>query len=265
MAGNSSLKQKGALLDYNEEEDDDVNKLNESLLKIQIFTPKKKLLILSIGGLLCHRVNRKDRAFWSQPQIHRMPDATYGSYKVYRRPHCEEFVKFCLERFEVGIWASAREWYLDSALDGILPGLQRKILFAWDQETCTDSGFKCLENKMKPVYLKELSKVWNFKFAVGKFSKSNTLLIDNDPYKALLNPPNTAIFPNEYKANYHLNDNALGRQGELRLFMEGLAGAEDVPSYVKQNPFGKPAISPEHPDWNFYSEIIQKFNRERVH
>jgi hypothetical protein len=28
---------------------------------------------------------------------------------VYKRPHCEEFMKFCLEKFEVGIWSSARE------------------------------------------------------------------------------------------------------------------------------------------------------------
>lgn len=28
---------------------------------------------------------------------------------VYKRPYCEEFMKFCLENFEVGIWSSARE------------------------------------------------------------------------------------------------------------------------------------------------------------
>ncbi|KAM7264150.1 hypothetical protein ACFE04_001833 [Oxalis oulophora] len=200
MAGNSSnLKLKGASVDDHSESKDDIDhddQLNNSLLKIQL-APKKKLLILCIGGLLCHRVNRKDMAYWSQPQISRRPDAAYGSYKVYKRPHCDDFVKFCLERFEVGIWSSARDkinrWYLDSALDGIMPGLRRKLLFAWDQEQCTDSGFKSLEKKTKPIFLKQLRDVWKMKFQVGQFSESNTLLIDNDPYKALLNPVVMAI------------------------------------------------------------------------
>ncbi|GAY33294.1 hypothetical protein CUMW_006570, partial [Citrus unshiu] len=28
---------------------------------------------------------------------------------IYRRPYCKDFMDFCLERFEVGIWSSARE------------------------------------------------------------------------------------------------------------------------------------------------------------
>jgi hypothetical protein len=28
---------------------------------------------------------------------------------VFKRPFSEEFMKFCLERFEVGIWTSAQE------------------------------------------------------------------------------------------------------------------------------------------------------------
>ncbi|KAK4730821.1 hypothetical protein R3W88_023809 [Solanum pinnatisectum] len=42
--------------------------------------PKKKLLVLNLGGLLVHR-----------------------------RPFCDQFLKFCLERFEIGIWSSAME------------------------------------------------------------------------------------------------------------------------------------------------------------
>ncbi|KAK3226721.1 hypothetical protein Dsin_006583 [Dipteronia sinensis] len=152
--------------------------------------PMKKLVVLSLGGLLCHRVCR--RKILTDP-INRSSDASYGSIDVYKRPYCTDFIKFCLERFEVGIWSSAREWYMSNALDCIMVGLRSKVLFAWDQSQCTDSGFKTLENEFKPIFFKELEKIWDNKYynlpsRVEQYSSKNTLLIDTNPYKALLNP-----------------------------------------------------------------------------
>jgi hypothetical protein len=42
-----------------------------------------------------------------------------------------------------------------------------------------------LENKEKPIFLKELKKLENPRI---QYSESKTLLIDANPYKALLNP-----------------------------------------------------------------------------
>lgn len=216
---------------------------------------RKKLLVLGLGGLLCYRICYKDRT--KVPD--RPPDAAYGSYTVYKRPYCEEFIKFCLEKFEVGIWSSAREWYLNSALDCISSGLRSKVLFAWDQNECTNTGISSLEKKEKPIFFKELKKVWDRNWShTDGFSASNTLLIDDTPYKALLNPPYTSVFPTEYKVD-NVNDNALGPNGELRLYLVGLAAADDVPSYVKAHPFGQPTITPLHSDWDYYSKIIAKF------
>lgn len=55
----------------------------------------------------------------------------------------------------------------------------------------------------------------------------------------------------------------LGPNGELRLFLEGVAEAKDVQSYVKDHPFGEPAITPSHPDWKYYSKIIRFFEKKR--
>ncbi|XP_059462260.1 uncharacterized protein LOC132191325 [Corylus avellana] len=167
-------------------------------------------------------------------------------------------MEFCLENFEVGIWSSAREWNLDSALDSIMKGLKSKLVFAWDQDECTDSGFKTLENKRKPVFLKELKKLEKLRI---QYSATNTLLIDGNPYKALLNPPYTAIFPNEYETD-QVGEDSLGPRGDLRLYLEGLSDADDVPSYVKDHPFGQPAITPTHSDWDFYSEIIRHLQED---
>ncbi|KAI9153307.1 hypothetical protein LWI28_009254 [Acer negundo] len=239
MAGKSEdTKKKAAFL--NESDSDSEKGLEEedstglSLTKLNL-SPKKKLVVLSLGGLLCHRVCRKDRS--TDHPIYRITDASYGSF--------------------VG------GWYMSNALDCIMVGLRSKVLFAWDQNQCTDSGFKTLENEFKPIFFKELEKIWDNKYynlpsPVEQYSSKNTLLIDTNPYKALLNPPNTAVFPtDDYKAN-HVNDDALGPKGELRLYLEGLVDADDVPSYVKNHTFGQPAITSMHPDWVFYSNIIRK-------
>ncbi|KAE8098462.1 hypothetical protein FH972_016523 [Carpinus fangiana] len=148
--------------------------------------PRKKLLVLGLGGLLCHRVYRRDRSRTTFGK----PDASYGNFFVYKRPYCEEFMKFCLEKsFTDVLILSNLYWQVDgiwkSALNCIMKGLRSKLLFAWDQEQCTDSGFKALENKRKPIFLKELKKLHNRRI---QYSASNTLLIDDNPYKALLNP-----------------------------------------------------------------------------
>ncbi|CAL0299271.1 unnamed protein product [Lupinus luteus] len=45
-----------------------------------------------------------------------------------------------------------------------------------------------------------------------------------------------------------------GPKGELFLYLEGLANANDVP-YVKENPFGQSAITSSHSDWDYYCKV----------
>lgn len=223
----------------------------------------KKLLVLDLAGVLCDRVFHKNRAYIPD---NRTPDDASGSFFVYKRPFCEEFVRFCLERFDVGIWSSAKRTNLETALDCVIGEFKGRLLFVWDQDDCTNSGFSTKENKNKPIFFKELKKLWdnkssNLPWRKGQYSPSNTLLIDDKPYKALLNPPCTAIFPTEYKPD-QLDDATLGPNGELRRYLDGLARAADVPAYVKEHPFGQSAITATHPDWDFYSNIIDNSKGE---
>lgn len=73
-----------------------------------------------------------------------------------------------------------------------------------DLSYCTATSFKALENKYKALVFKELRKVWeisdpNCPWAKGDYNESNTVLLDDSPYKALLNPvslPNSCfLFP----------------------------------------------------------------------
>uniref|UniRef100_A0A1J3FWT0 Mitochondrial import inner membrane translocase subunit TIM50 n=1 Tax=Noccaea caerulescens TaxID=107243 RepID=A0A1J3FWT0_NOCCA len=206
---------------------------------------KKKLLVLSLSGLLLHRVHKKDMR--KKPR-NREPDASCGPNLLYKRPFAEEFMKFCLERFEIGIWSSACERNVDIVLSFILDNLQDKLLFVWDQDECTDSGFKTLANSAKPMFFKDLSKV--FKCFKG-FSASNTVFIDDEPYKALLNPENTGVFPLSYNAS-DKNDDFLNPEGKFCSYLDDLAKSRNVQAYIKEHSLGQPMIDSSHPDWSFY-------------
>jgi hypothetical protein len=64
-----------------------------------------------------------------------------------------------------------------------------------DASKCTATGLYTVENNSKPLVLKELKKLWDkeeepddLPWQQGEFSPSNTLLVDDSPYKALRNP-----------------------------------------------------------------------------
>lgn len=48
-----------------------------------------------------------------------------------------------------------------------------------------------------------------------------------------------------------------GPGGDLRVYLEGLAMAENVQEYVKQNPFGQRAITEKNLSWGFYCKVIE--------
>lgn len=62
-----------------------------------------------------------------------------------------------------------------------------------DMSHSTQTGFNTLENIYKPLVFKELRKIWendvpSMPWKNGDFDDTNTLLLDDSPYKALLNP-----------------------------------------------------------------------------
>ncbi|KAJ0736041.1 putative FCP1 domain, HAD superfamily protein [Helianthus annuus] len=79
--------------------------LDISLDRVNIGS-KKKLLVIPLRGIFVHRAHR-----WYPATIPRncRPDFRYGHFLVYVRPYCVEFLKFCFQRFNVGLWSSAKE------------------------------------------------------------------------------------------------------------------------------------------------------------
>lgn len=212
---------------------------------------KKKLLILDLNGLLADINEDYHNAH--------MADAKVRRKLVFRRPYCADFLNFCIQNFELGIWSSRKRKNVDSVVDILMRDLKTYLLFSWDRSKCTFTGRKTLENMHKPIVLKELRKLWNkeepgLPWDEGDFSPSNTLLVDDSPYKALRNPPHTAIFPHPF-TYLNWNDNSLGPGGDLRVYLQNLIFADDVECYVRNHPFGQPCITQSDPHWNFYAEI----------
>ncbi|KAF7067734.1 hypothetical protein CFC21_073583 [Triticum aestivum] len=152
---------------------------------------KKKLLILDLNGLLADINEDFHNAH--------MADAKVRRKLVFRRPHCDDFLNFCIKNFELGVWSSRKRKNVDSVVDILMRDFKPYLLFSWARDKCTMTGRNTLENVHKPIVLKELKKLWNkeepgLPWKEGEFSPSNTLLVDDSPYKALRNPVFSQLF-----------------------------------------------------------------------
>ncbi|KAG0464383.1 hypothetical protein HPP92_020452 [Vanilla planifolia] len=218
---------------------------------------KKKLLVLDLNGILC------DVVFGSQGS--HMPHKRINKKSVYKRPFLDDFLAFCFEWFVVGVWSSRNWRNIIGVIDYIIGDAKDKLQFCWDSSKCTNTGFNTIENRHKPLVLKELSKLWNkeessLPWEEGEYSQSNTLLVDDSPYKALLNPPHTAIFPPPFDFR-DIDDCSLGPGGDIRTYLERIAVADDVQAHVMQHSFGQQALTSQDKRWSFYKNIIDMNSR----
>ena len=148
--------------------------------------------VLDVNGLLIERSFTVLRNAHDEPVE---PDLRVGSFHVYNRPGLQAFITMLMERFVVGVWSSARQHNLRGLVRHIFGAYEERLAFAWGQESCTYAGTTA-DNK--PLFLKELGRVWA-EPAFASFGPHNTLLVDDDAYKAARNPPNTAIHPKKVR------------------------------------------------------------------
>lgn len=65
---------------------------------------RKKLLVLDLNGLLANIIDFKEASDQG------LKGTTLKCRKtMIRRPFCKDFLRFCFEKFEVGIWSSRRK------------------------------------------------------------------------------------------------------------------------------------------------------------
>ncbi|CAK8540749.1 unnamed protein product [Lathyrus sativus] len=214
---------------------------------------KKKLLILDINGILADIVSHP-----FPKKIKR--DAMIAKKALFKRPFCSEFLNFCFEKFDVAVWSSRLEKNVNNIIDHLLGNMSQRLIFCWNISQCTTTNINTLGNDRKLVVFKDLRRIWDkyypdLPWEKGYYNESNTLLLDDSPYKGLLNPPHNSIYPPTFNCR-QLNDTSLGVGGRLRKYLERLANAENVSKFVEQNPFGQKRISETSESWSFYRDIL---------
>ncbi|URE30698.1 CPDc, partial [Musa troglodytarum] len=84
---------------------------------------RKKLIILDLNGLLADINQEYHYAHKAHKRV--------GGKLVFKRPFCDDFLKFCFERFHVGVWSSRRRYNVDVVVDFLMGNLRHKLLFCW--------------------------------------------------------------------------------------------------------------------------------------
>ncbi|KAJ0837194.1 putative FCP1 domain, HAD superfamily protein [Helianthus annuus] len=166
------------------------------------FDNTKKLLVLDVDVLLTHV-------------------AAEGDNRIFKRLFCDEFLEFCFQRFNVGVWTSRTRSTMEHALDFLMRDNKHRLLFRWDLAHCTEMGFND-GNEDHIFFVKELRKLWEKKdpslpWEVGEYDESNTLLVENYPHAAL--------------------DDPVSPEGDLRIYLERLAASQNVQNFVSENRF----------------------------
>ena len=192
---------------------------------------RRVLLILDLNHFVCDRVRKRGDSAASAPR----PQASGAEVVelkheyVVPRPHARGFVDRLLgdERFAVAVWTSARASNAQALLAAVLtPEQRQELLFVWGQEQCvrgapelggggggaaaaalahgasasSDDATGARSDGAKPLLLKPLEAVW--RAFPASWGRENTLLLDDTPAKALLNPPHTAIHPLSWHHQY---------------------------------------------------------------
>jgi len=162
-----------------------------------------------------------------------------------------EFIAWAHTKFEVGVWSSAQERNTRKLVDYVWGEHRNKVAFVWGQERCLNVGVAPSDSPegttSRPIFLKELQKVWSLKKKTGlaRFNETNTLLIDDSPYKAIRNPAHTAIHPRGFTAEELDTDEMLGKSGALRRYLEKMLESTSIPDFVRANPWQGGIITPE--------------------
>jgi hypothetical protein len=191
----------------------------------------RHLLVVDLNGLL---VDRRMSAWVAPDGTKRAPDARFGKFFIYNRPHMAEFVEWAFEHFTVGVWSSAQSHNAKTLVNHIWGKQRDRLAFVWGQDKCTHVGAMDPSKPLsKPILLKDLETLWA-QASYKRFGPGNTLLLDDSPYKAAMNPEHTAIHPAEYVLGGAAEGEALlGPGGQLREYLSRVAEAECVSDFIR--------------------------------
>lgn len=197
-----------------------------------MLVPTRKLLILDLNGVLFNR--------------YPVGDERRVRKEVLKRPGCDAFLDFCFATFDVAAWSCCRRETLELGLFG---EREKDLLFVNHSVHSTNLWPRhSVVSPDKPLFLKQLYRLWAEQFDRVAYDESNTILLDNHVEKFERNPLGTCIVVPEYVDGSDPPDAVLAPDGELTAHLRAMAEAPDSARYVREtaSPFF-PSAHPEPP------------------
>ena len=178
----------------------------------------KPLLILDLDETLIHATAVKIREDF---------DFQLYQYFIYQRPGLASFLVQCAEHFQLAIWSSASDDYVQAIVERIVPA-GFSLAFVWGRSRCTrfrlpevdEQGFLSIDCTSKYEFAKRLKKVRRRGFDLNR-----TLIVDDTPEKVSQNYGN-AIYIKPYLAE--AKDAELTRLAAYLLTLKDAANVRSI-------------------------------------
>ncbi|MCF8277302.1 MAG: HAD family hydrolase [Flavobacteriales bacterium] len=179
------------------------------------------LLVLDIDETLVYA---------TRSRLENEEDFKMGDYFVYKRPFLEEFIRYVTTNFDMAIWSSASDTYVEEITERL--NLTREAKFCWSRkqatfkkpETFDSEGDLNVDLLDHHYYLKRLKKLKKLGYNLEQI-----LIIDDSPHKSQENYGN-AIYVEEFKgqgADQELQD--------LIHYLDSLKNCQNVRAVEKRN------------------------------
>jgi RNA polymerase II subunit A small phosphatase-like protein len=181
----------------------------------------KILLILDLDETLIHATATKLGNDFAFQVFH---------YYVYKRPGLEAFLATCAEKFDLAVWSSASDDYVEQVVAQIFPP-EIKPTFVWGRSRCTplvspqidEHGYYNSDGLSHYEYAKLIKKVRRLGYDINRI-----LILDDTPEK-VRNCYGNAIYPTPFLGDP--NDRELFI---LSQYLHTLHEAESVRSIEKR-------------------------------
>lgn len=162
--------------------------------------PRRRiLLILDLNGTLVRTKHRNRRPTLADPPLP-VPEYKDGNFLYFVRPGLHKFLSRCFDHFDVAIWTSASPSIAKITVNTVLTVDEvQKLKFCWDNDHAIDceSRNPYLRGRDVAISLKDLRCVWR-KFG-DLYDDTNTVLVDDSPYKQFINPDYTGLFASTFQ------------------------------------------------------------------
>lgn len=186
-----------------------------------------KYIILNLNGLLVKKWQGKPN---SECAYFMLGDST-----IQLRRGATLFLDNLFQHFEVGIWSSMTMQIIQECVTffNVIGKRRYNFHIVWDQTKCfSETKYRMPGNRQVRAFFKPLSYLWNRCYEMLPI---NTLLIDDAPYKACMNPPGNGIFLHPFNNCSEVDFlNTI-----LWPYLLRVRDAPSIPYYIENNRLGQ--------------------------